>query len=76
MGSVSNKDHTPPLIASPLLSDTEAHKLIAPSLCYRTWVQMRHDGKIPFLKVGRRVLINVEKARDAIEANFTVDSAK
>ena len=37
---------------------------------------MRHDGKIPFLKVGRRVLINVEKARDAIEANFTVDSAK
>jgi hypothetical protein len=34
------------------------------------------DGKIPFMKVGRRVLINVDKARAAFEEAFTVESAK
>jgi hypothetical protein len=60
-------------LVRPLISDHEAHKQIAPSLSYRTWVQLRLDGKIPYLKAGRRVLVNVEKAREALESNFTVN---
>lgn len=67
-------DTSSPPIASPLLSDREAHKRIAPSLSFRTWVQLRLDGKIPFVKVGRRVLVNADKAREAIEARFTVET--
>ena len=33
---------------------------------------MRLDGKIPSLKIGRRVLIDPVKARAALEAQFSV----
>lgn len=75
MGSMSDQLTASPPIVSPLLSDAEAHKLVAPSLGFRTWVQLRLDGKIPFMKVGRRVLVNVDKAREALESSFTVKSS-
>ena len=40
----------------------------------RAWNEWRAKGYYPYVKIGRRVFINPDDARRALEARFTIEA--
>ena len=40
------------------------------SLCYRSFQQLQLDGRIPYRKIGHRVLVVLSEVRAAIDGQF------